>query len=1110
MSKKWFWITMSILALSGILISILVFDNAFPIVNVPISMDKNMAIQNSDSLTASLNPDFKDYRSTAIFTTEENFKHYVELEGGGVDSLQEIMNAGIYSPYTWKVRQFTPGELYEITYTFMPNGELYGFNMTLPDSLAGKNILKENMFLDKISFNHGELIPDLSNYKLVEHSTELKSGGRRDHLLTYERQDITVHEARLRIQLRISGDELTMVKAKVKIPESFTNEFKEMRSINNTVAAVGEIVMILLYGLLGVAGAWFIMMKKGSLQLKGPLTWAIIIAVLIFLSGMTSLPLSWFSYDTSFSAGQFVFQNIMGALLQGLLIGVIFFLSATAGEGLGRQAFPQHLQFWKVWSKDLGASDQVLQQTVFGYLWALFMVGFITLFYWFTNNILGWWSPAENMMDPNILGMSLPWLSPAAMSTQAGFWEETLFRAVPLAGALVIGRKFKHKTLWLVFVLMLQAIIFGSMHANYAQQPSYARIVEMFIPFVLYGLVYINWGLLPVVISHFVYDIVLMEMPLFLVSSPGIWVNRILAIICALVPIGIVLVLRIKRGEKYQITARDMNMGVIAKTNEKAQDSEKKIINSSGKYKGLPIWTLLVLIALGFIAWFGFSQFKMDQKTVGITKNEALMIAHDYVSERVDDSLFVSHEDYILMDKWNRNERMFVWENGKSDLYNTVFSEILPINYYNISFKSYRGNAEEKAEQLVVYVDEEGKVIYYQHIVPEKRPGASLEEDEARRIAERELQDYCRFPVSTLDPVSVTPSKLESRTDWFFVYRDTSYQIGEGDIRYKVGLAGDQLIRLSTRVNIPEEWQRETKKAGVMKGVLRSISGVVSFAIMVGILILGIIAWTKKGISLKTMWTVLIVLFLASLASGLLSVDSVMASMPTTVIFQNIVVLLVLSMGIGVLLVSMIYAIFAGYLFENIIINEKSNLRIIAIGLSGGLLIAGVNALTQSPLFIDAPTMLAFDNAASLSPLLSNLMDTVGDFIRMTIKLISIVVLVNLVTEMWSKRKVLGIAMLILFGISFAPAFSVGTWLFSGLMIGLIYAVLYVFLFRQNITAVPWACAVVLVLENVRLLAVQPVAGMALIIWLSIFLLLVLAIISHYFIKGLKTEQALK
>ena len=128
------------------------------------------------------------------------------------------------------------------------------------------------------------------------------------------------------------------------------------------------------------------------------------------------------------------------------------------------------------------------------------------LFYVITKKF-GWWSPAGELSDPNILANYMPWFNSIAISLQAGFWEEALCRAIPLAGIVLLTRKSKYRNFWIILVLIVQTLIFGSAHANYPQQPSYARVLEMVIPFIIFGLIYLGYGLIPIIIAHFAIDV---------------------------------------------------------------------------------------------------------------------------------------------------------------------------------------------------------------------------------------------------------------------------------------------------------------------------------------------------------------------------------------------------------------------------------------------------------------------------------------------------------------------------------------------------------------------------------------------------------------------------
>ncbi len=57
-------------------------------------------------------------------------------------------------------------------------------------------------------------------------------------------------------------------------------------------------------------------------------------------------------------------------------------------------------------------------------------------------------------------------------------------------------------------------------------QPSFARPVELIIPSIGFGLLYLYFGLLPGIVLHFTFDVVWFALPIFLADAPGIWLQQ--------------------------------------------------------------------------------------------------------------------------------------------------------------------------------------------------------------------------------------------------------------------------------------------------------------------------------------------------------------------------------------------------------------------------------------------------------------------------------------------------------------------------------------------------------------------------------------------------------
>jgi hypothetical protein len=225
-----------------------------------------------------------------------------------------------------------------------------------------------------------------------------------------------------------------------------------------------------------------------------PLFWGLLIALLQLLVGFNEWPLVWMNYDTAISTQSFVTQQIMFILLNFLFMGVVLVLSFMAAEGLSRRAFPHHVQLWRLWSNSPASSKAVLGQTAAGSLLVGIFFAYDVLLYFVTSRTLGWWTPSDVLVQPDVLATYFPWLSSIAISAQAGFWEESLFRAVPIAGAALLGSRFGGRRWWIAGAMIVQAVIFGAGHAGYANQPAYARVVELIIPSLMFGGLYLFFG----------------------------------------------------------------------------------------------------------------------------------------------------------------------------------------------------------------------------------------------------------------------------------------------------------------------------------------------------------------------------------------------------------------------------------------------------------------------------------------------------------------------------------------------------------------------------------------------------------------------------------------
>ncbi|MCK4701082.1 MAG: hypothetical protein KAT38_12130, partial [Bacteroidales bacterium] len=128
------WVVIVAIAVVSAIYAFNNFDKANPIVSLDIKMNRETALEKAALLAEESFLGPVDYKTAAVFTNDNSFQNFVELEAGGLEKFTEILETGLYSSYNWKVRHFKEHEPNEVIFTFTPAGEIYGFSEKLADS----------------------------------------------------------------------------------------------------------------------------------------------------------------------------------------------------------------------------------------------------------------------------------------------------------------------------------------------------------------------------------------------------------------------------------------------------------------------------------------------------------------------------------------------------------------------------------------------------------------------------------------------------------------------------------------------------------------------------------------------------------------------------------------------------------------------------------------------------------------------------------------------------------------------------------------------------------------------------------------------------------------
>ena len=152
-----------------------------------------------------------------------------------------------------------------------------------------------------------------------------------------------------------------------------------------------------------------------------------------------------------------------------------------------------------------------------------------------------------------------------------------------------------------------------------------------------------------------------------------------------------------------------------------------------------------------------------------------------------------------------------------------------------------------------------------------RRPRAAWR---TRPIADRARLDAARGDVKE---ISATPQKLQARTDWTFIFVDTTVPpLPQGEPRVRVVLSGDEPSSVGRFIFVPEDWQRRASSVNTRNVILQVATALVPSGAMITLAVLAVVAWSRRRFTPR--------LFLIALAQFLLvSVVTFANGWPATV-----------------------------------------------------------------------------------------------------------------------------------------------------------------------------------------------------------------------------------
>eukprot|EP01080_Neovahlkampfia_damariscottae_P001765 gene1765-534_t len=985
-------------------------------------LTKKFSCSNSSSIAAS-------------FRMDSNFIHYVDFKFG-YKKLISILEKP-YFPFQWISRSFKEQEICEIYFIFTSKGELYGF----------EQVLSEDYFFNKKNMNKKEGISFLEDllkqspwnislnetHELIEHSEEEQNNGRIDHEFVYSMRNVSIdHDSSYRIKMVLKGVNFTNLINYVEIPESFSLKYAELHSDNEMISSIAYYFIIGLYYISMMLGSVLFILNRKSFTFFNSFWYASLFSFLIFLQSLNTWPLIWMRYKTELDVSIFILQELISHILSFFQNVGYYFLLFVVAESLFRKSFENHFQLWKF--TETIRSHLYIEEFFVSIFCLILFFSHSILLYMIGTNYFHWWTPSSMNEDKNALSHYLPAYSSIVSSLEAAISEEFLFRAIPISFFNIFAKKYqnhKHKIIFLG--LIVQTLIFSAAHANYPSKPAYARLVELIIPSMIFGLLFLKYGLIAPIYVHFLYDLFWFSIPI-MVSEYQI--QKIFIFIAAASPLLFHLFMNILK-EKVVIIdeLKNFSMEMNSESSQGFPKQSSKTVNFSILHfawiaVGISLFYLFNTTNQKLIPNFVIDSEKIVKIAIERYQQKQLNFSNYFISMSVENE--VGNGDNYIIEKYGLKN------------YSKLYS-IPNLSHPSVAVKFSNFESEdvvERAQNFIVYINRDGSIQRETHYIPEEISMKSMSKEEAQQIIQQNID------ISNMNQISVSSTKLPNRIDWEFTFGTNISFLQNNSVRKYVQISGDKIVDFIDYIHISETWKRSQRKKKQFFKIFSGLCSQIYSTYFYGMIIVPLYFFNFKKFKVP-FFIIFTTHTVFSCINQLNSYFEIIFNFSETEPFKHQLIQIIATQLLNIILSSGLFGLYFSFLSTNYK-TQKSTLKHLFLGLSFGILTNGVDTMLEY-VFPNIPFESSrYSDIISIYPMAKNVFTNLHSLSKDTIKLMLLCCSVNWMTDCWRSKKLLGIMFILFSSVVYFNDQNYISWAFQSIIYAFIALLGYSQLFSKS------------------------------------------------------------
>ncbi|RJP29620.1 MAG: CPBP family intramembrane metalloprotease [Candidatus Omnitrophota bacterium] len=472
---------------------------------VDLSVDKTQAVSIAESYLRSEGVNPEHYSTSVAFNYDRWADRYLQ-KTIGFNNRKDFIEKEGYDLFYWTVRFFKEFQKEEFDVKLSSKtGQIIGFRHQIEDIEPRADLGSDDSKRIAENFLKEHYQIDLGAYDI--HKAEVKKyDARHDYIYSWEKSGVYIPwsndegGAKLITGVTISGKEVREFSVKgLEIPEKFQRYIQRQLLFGQHLSSFSFILLVIFL----IFSVYTVVRKKHTVVVRSTkklyIYIALVLAGLHLINTANNFQVILMDYDTSVSILSYLWLAISRSVIFIFIISILFIFPGLAGEALKNEdnSLNKSTSLY-YYLKTTFLSRDVCASVMFGYLIFLIILGAQAVLFFLGQRYMGVWQEWNSLT--RFSNAYIPFLSAFIIGISAGLNEEIAFR---LFGINWVNRYVRSIPL----AILVTSVFWGFGHASYPIFPVWFRGIEVTIIGLFLGFVYVRYGLLTVIIAHYLIDV---------------------------------------------------------------------------------------------------------------------------------------------------------------------------------------------------------------------------------------------------------------------------------------------------------------------------------------------------------------------------------------------------------------------------------------------------------------------------------------------------------------------------------------------------------------------------------------------------------------------------